>query len=94
MSKANPTESVLLPTVSDANLLLGRIPPDRFLGGKMPLYPELAEKAVTLLAHQLGLTITETALGIVEIANAHMERALRVISIEEQVLFRMNSTMD
>lgn len=71
-----------LPTVTDANLLLGRIPPDRFLGGKMPLYPELARAAITPLADKLGLSLTETALGIIEIANAHMERALRVISVE------------
>ena len=71
-----------LATVTDANLLLGRIPPERFLGGTMPLYPDLAETAIAPLANQLGLTLTETALGIVEIANAHMERALRVISVE------------
>lgn len=77
-----PTHNSLLPTVTDANLLLGRIPSDRFLGGKMPLYSELAEAAIAPLAKQLGLSLTETALGIVEIANAHMERALRVISVE------------
>ena len=74
--------NALYATVTDANLLLGRIPPDRFLGGEMPLYPELAENAITPLAEQLGLSLTETALGIIEIANAHMERALRVISVE------------
>ena len=72
----------LFPTVTDANLLLGRLLPDHFLGGKMPLYPDLAEAAIKLLAAQLGLTTIETALGIVEIANAHMSRALRVISVE------------
>ena len=70
------------PTVTDANLLLGRIPTDRFLGGKMPLYPDLAEAAIAPLAERLGLSPTQTALGIIEIANAHMERALRVISVE------------
>ncbi len=71
-----------IPTVTDANLLLGRIPADEFLGGAMPLYPEHAEAAITPLARRLGLSPIETALGIVEIANAHMERALRVISVE------------
>ena len=71
-----------LATVTDANLLLGRIPADRFLGGEMPLYPELAETAISPLATQLGLSTMETALGIIEIANAHMEHALRVISVE------------
>ena len=74
--------NALLATVTDANLLLGRIPAERFLGGKMPLYPELAEAALAPLAQKLGLSLTETALGIIEIANAHMERALRVISVE------------
>ncbi len=69
-------------TVTDANLLLGRIPPDRFLGGEMSLYHELAEAAISQLADQLSLPLMDTALGIVEIANAHMERALRVISVE------------
>ena len=71
-----------LATVTDANLLLGRIPPDRFLGGAMPLYPDLAAAAIAPFAKQLGISASETALGIVEIANAHMERALRVISVE------------
>jgi N-methylhydantoinase A len=48
----------------------------------MHLFPELAKAAITPLANQLGLTLPATALGIIEIANAHMERALRVISVE------------
>ena len=69
-------------TVTDANLLLGRIRADHFLGGSMPLFPNFAEEAFTPLANRMGLSIKETALGIIEIANAHMERALRVISVE------------
>jgi len=69
-------------TVTDANLMLGRIPPDDFLGGAMPLYPELAEEALNIVGKELGLSPIETALGVIEIANAHMERALRVISVE------------
>ena len=71
-----------IPTVTDANVVLGRIPPADFLGGAMPLYPELAEAAITKLGIELGLSAIEAALGIIEIANAHMERALRVISVE------------
>jgi N-methylhydantoinase A len=71
-----------LPTITDANLFLGRIPPERFLGGKMQLFPELAATAIETLAKELNLSPVRTALGIVEIANAHMERALRVISVE------------
>jgi N-methylhydantoinase A len=70
------------PTVTDANLYLGRILPAHFLGGQMPLYPELAEQAIRDLGHRINLNPNETALGIIEIANAHMERALRVISVE------------
>ena len=72
----------LNPTVTDANLILGRIPSDYFLGGEMKLYPELAQNSIADLGRQLGLDPIQTALGIIEIANAHMERALRVISVE------------
>jgi N-methylhydantoinase A len=48
----------------------------------MPLYPGLAEGAIDHLGKQLNLSPYQTALGIIEIANAHMERALRVISVE------------
>ena len=71
-----------LATVTDANVLLGRIPPNDFLGGSMPLYPELAEDALRNVGAELNLSPIETALGVIEIANAHMERALRVISVE------------
>jgi N-methylhydantoinase A len=76
------SETILNATVTDANLLLGRIPPDDFLGGEMTLYPELAKNALVGVGNELGLSAIETALGVIEIANAHMERALRVISIE------------
>ncbi len=69
-------------TVTDANLLLGRIQPDHFLGGEMPLFRELAENAVRPLSQALGLTLEETAVGILRVSEAHMARALRVISVE------------
>jgi len=78
--RSSPQES--LPTVTDANLVLGRISPEHFLGGEMRLKPDLANLAVGRLGERLGLSLTGTALGIIEIANAHMERALRVISVE------------
>ena len=71
-----------LPTVTDANLVLGRLLPDYFLGGQMKIYPERAISALTLLGNTLHLSITQTALGIVEVVNAQMEHALRVISVE------------
>ncbi len=69
-------------TVTDANLFLGRLIPDYFLGGKMKIYPERIEPYIKKMAKKLGLTPIELAEGIIEIANIKMEKALRVISIE------------
>jgi len=69
------------PTVSDANLVLGRLP-EELIGGGMRLDPRLAEEAIATLAARLGLSLRETALGIVRIVNANMMRAIRVVSIE------------
>jgi N-methylhydantoinase A len=70
------------PTVTDANLVLGRLAPDLFLGGQMPLHPDRAWQALQWLGDQLELDPVEAALGVIEVVNAHMERALRVISVE------------
>ncbi|MFC2164849.1 hydantoinase/oxoprolinase family protein [Acidobacteriota bacterium] len=72
----------LRPTVTDANLFLGRLVPEFFLGGQMAIYPERSLTALRTLGQKLGKTPGETAEGIVEIANANMEKAIRVISIE------------
>ncbi len=69
-------------TVTDANLVCGRLVPDFFLGGKMNIYPERSRKAVKKIANAIGKTIESTAEGIIEIANSTMEKAIRVISIE------------
>lgn len=69
-------------TVTDANLFLGRLAPDTFLGGKMQLDPGRSAAALSRLAKKAGLDPVEVALGIVEVVEAHMERALRVISVE------------
>ena len=69
------------PTVTDANLVLGRLP-TVLAGGRIRLYKELAEKAIDKLAQELGLSIEETALSIIRIANTLMARALRIVSIE------------
>jgi N-methylhydantoinase A len=77
------------PTVTDANLALGRLPADLFLGGQMALDAAAGEAALAWLGQEAGLapvpglSLAQTAaLGVVQIANAHMERALRVISVE------------
>lgn len=69
------------PTVTDANLVLGRIKPDSFLGGRMKLHPNKSLSAIRKLSRRLKLSVEEVAEGIIKVANANMERALRVISI-------------
>ncbi|NPU90305.1 MAG: hydantoinase/oxoprolinase family protein [Gammaproteobacteria bacterium] len=71
-----------LPTVTDANALLGRLRPDYFLGGRMTLDLDAARRALQPLADQLELSLTDAAQGILSIANEHMARALRVISVQ------------
>ena len=70
------------PTVTDANLVLGRLDPDAFLGGRMVLDRKAAEAALWPIARSLELSLEGAALGIVRLADEHMARALRVISVE------------
>lgn len=69
-------------TITDAHVYLGRLDPERFLGGEMTLQPDLAEAAVERLAEKLGLSAPETASGIVRVANASMTAATHLISVE------------
>ncbi len=71
-------------TVTDANLVLGRLHPDYFLGGAMRLDQKRAREAVdSVAANYAGFTRTEAlAEGIVRVANARMESALRRVSVE------------
>jgi N-methylhydantoinase A len=72
------------PTVTDANLVLGRLNPDYFLGGEMKLYPELAERAIIEhVAEPLGVSLEEATSGIIRVVNANMERAISVNSTEK-----------
>jgi N-methylhydantoinase A len=71
-----------LPTVTDANLVLGRLSAEHFLGGEMPLDKLRAQKVMSKLGGELNLTTEQAALGVVAVSNAHMERALRLISVE------------
>jgi N-methylhydantoinase A len=71
------------PTITDANLVLGRLNPDYFLGGEMKLDVEAARQAIKeQCADPLGMDVVEAAYGIVEIANAAMVNALRLISVQ------------
>jgi N-methylhydantoinase A len=72
-----------LPTVTDANLLLGRIRPELFFGGAMPLDRQRAYAAFAELATSLKLDERDCQLGVLRIVNAHMAGALRVISVEK-----------
>ncbi|MGN6872587.1 MAG: hydantoinase/oxoprolinase family protein [Solirubrobacteraceae bacterium] len=71
------------PTVTDAHVVLGRIDPDRFLGGQMHLDGDAALAAVARLAGDVGLSVAETAEGVVTIANANMARAIRSRTVEK-----------
>lgn len=68
------------PTLTDANLLLGRIDPT--LGGKFDLDPEAAERAVAKVAEQLDLSVLDCAEGIVKIASENMASAIRMVSTD------------
>jgi N-methylhydantoinase A len=72
------------PTVTDANLLLGRLRPDRFLGGEFTLDLERTRRitAEWLKKQRSRLSLAQFARGVVRVVNANMERALRVVSIE------------
>jgi N-methylhydantoinase A len=80
-----------LPTVTDANLLLGRLPANAPLAGGLKLDREAAERAVAALASELGLTergspgVLRCAEGIVEVAEAEMLRALRAMTVERGI---------
>lgn len=69
-------------TVTDANLVLGRMLPDNFLGGRMTLDRQRAEELIAELASEISLSVQETALGIIRVVNANMARAIRAISQE------------
>jgi N-methylhydantoinase A len=73
------------PTVTDANLVLGRLAGDSTLAGDVPLDAEAAMAAVDALAARVGLDPLETAEGIVRVANQEMVRALRVVTVERGV---------
>jgi N-methylhydantoinase A/oxoprolinase/acetone carboxylase beta subunit len=69
-------------TVTDANLLLGRLDPAYFLGGRMSLDLQRTRSLARTLAKQLKLSERALAEGILRIANANMERAIRVVSVQ------------
>jgi N-methylhydantoinase A len=69
-------------TVTDANLVLGRLSARGLLGGGMPLDADAARAAIAPLAQRLGYSVERTALGILDIVAATMVRAIRAVSVE------------
>ncbi|MCA9296431.1 MAG: hydantoinase/oxoprolinase family protein, partial [Phycisphaerales bacterium] len=69
------------PTVTDANLIAGRINPDYFLGGEISVSVDLARQAMEPIAAALGVSVADAALGIIRIANANMINALKLVSV-------------
>jgi N-methylhydantoinase A len=69
-------------TVTDANLILGRLDPDHFLGGRMKLHVPPTTKLMRTLGEQLSLPSEAAAWGVIRVANSNMERAIRTVSIE------------
>ena len=70
------------PTVTDAHLVLGRLRADRFLGGRMELSIRAAERALRPIARAFGGDLGQAAASVIRVADASMERALRVTSVE------------
>jgi N-methylhydantoinase A len=70
------------PTVTDANVVLHRIPPGTKLAGSLDIDEEAARRAVETIADGLGVDVTQAAQAIIDIANENMHAALRVVSIE------------
>ncbi|QHI98493.1 hydantoinase/oxoprolinase family protein [Xylophilus rhododendri] len=72
------------PTVTDANVFLGRLSPVSLLDGRMQVFPQNAQKALEeAVCGPVGYTPVDAAVGVIEIANVHMTGAVRVISVEQ-----------
>jgi N-methylhydantoinase A len=68
-------------TLTDANLIAGRIDPDHFLGKQIQLHTELARAALEPIAAKLSVSIEELALGVIRLANNNMVQLLRLVSV-------------
>jgi N-methylhydantoinase A len=69
------------PTVTDANVVAGRINPDYFLGGEIPLDVKKAETAMMPIADAFEMSLEEAAMGVIRIADANMINALKLVSV-------------
>ena len=74
------------PTVTDANVVLGYLSPEAFLGGRRNLRADLSEKAIeTHVGEPLGLGVLEAAAGMIEVVNANMVGGIRSVSVERGI---------
>ena len=73
------------PTVTDANVVLGRLDKDYFLGGEMSLDDTAAQQAITGLATELGLGVPDTADGILTLVTANMANAIRSRTVQKGI---------
>jgi len=73
------------PTVTDANIVLGRLDPDNFLGGAMTLDAEASKRVIKELAASLNLTPVQTAEGIITIMNANMANAIHSRTVQKGI---------
>ncbi len=69
------------PTVTDANIVLGRLNPDNFLGGEVRLEAQLARVAIERLGKELGAELEETALSIIDVTNENIAEAMRLLTV-------------
>ena len=82
------------PTVTDAQVVLGRLDPDQFLGGDLSIDKSLAEKAIEQhLCEKLNMNVTEAALGIIRVINSNMALAIRANSVARGIDPRTYSLM-
>jgi N-methylhydantoinase A len=70
------------PTVTDANLQLGILDPDYFLGGEMAISPQLAREAIAKVADYFKISVDEAALGIIKIVNTNMSGLLQSMTVK------------
>ena len=73
------------PTVTDANLVLGRVDADTFAGGQMRLDLEASERALASVGERLGLGVIDIAEGICDVANTQMAQAIRTITVSRGI---------
>jgi N-methylhydantoinase A len=73
------------PTVTDANVVLGRIDPDSFLGGRMKLHAEASQRVMSELAKEYGLTSDKMAEGMLDVINSKMANAIRTMTISKGI---------